>query len=323
MRPWQCKPSGGEEEDGSMTIEQEASNASDTKNTAAWCTDIHWDVLVPKKAGETRRGSEGSPSWAHAALLRWWTPIHSMAVKHGIFMGWRDGLDRSQVGSHTNKVGSPSESSCLVTYAEGLHYHVEEGWYEFRCDCRVPGALPSQTIADWLGSYTAPQHPNVYAPIVRAYLQESGSVAPAEPLVYAIATWYARMMVGDGMMHLWNEWKGKGQLDTDHVQQWMVLILLLYRIDQSSQYKARTIQDERVNIQFILRWDCFQRMRKQLNSTCYFDGLWALFWACLFALNQGPFTGFLQNTIQNIFFVFRSIFSRMIINTLLNQATHS
>jgi hypothetical protein len=188
-------------------------------------------------------------AFAYAALLRWLTPIRASinvpdTPENGVYIGWLDGFDRSQLGSHTKDLASASEST--VTYADGLRYNFEEGWYEFRCNCVVDvhDALShpttSRTLADWLGSYTLPQHPIVYAPIIRAYMVASSggnlsSFAHSEqldPLVHAIVTLYARMIAGDGIINLMRELKANGQFCTD-VQQLMDVDPKLPRLIQN------------------------------------------------------------------------------------------
>jgi hypothetical protein len=84
-------------------------------------------------------------------------------------------------------------------------------------------SLISKSVADWLGSYTSPpQHPSVYVPAIRAYLlADTGGDLRAvshlpqlEVLVQAIATLYARMVVGDGLIPILRELQQNGQFNT-------------------------------------------------------------------------------------------------------------
>jgi hypothetical protein len=74
-----------------------------------------------------------------------------------------------------------------------------------------------------------------------------------------------------------------------------VLILgIVNDADQSSQStNDKTIQDVRINNQFILRLGLFPKNENNLQH--YFGMLgyfWLFVWACLFALYQAPFAGF-------------------------------
>jgi hypothetical protein len=141
--------------------------------------------------------------FAIASVLRWLTPSTPGAAENGIFTGWLEGGARV----------TPPSTDGSVEYADKLRYQLEEGWYEFRCDCQIGD--DKRILSEWLGSLAlaaTPQQPAAYIPVIRAYLLSSqgGNLAsiPTNPrleletLVQAIATMYARMVAGDGLLDL-------------------------------------------------------------------------------------------------------------------------
>lgn len=138
--------------------------------------------------------------FAYASVLRWLTPSTpgGTAALNGIFTGWLEGGARV----------APQSADGSVEYADKLRYQLEEGWYEFRCDCKIGDG--GRNLSEWLGSFATPQQPAAYIPVIRAYLLSSqgGDLASIqtnpqfEKLVKAIATMYARMVAGDGLLEL-------------------------------------------------------------------------------------------------------------------------
>jgi hypothetical protein len=158
-----------------------------------------------------------STAYAYAALLRWLTPLpsptspgasgdsSSTKENRGVYTGWLNGFDRKEVAVLAAKEGRTGG----IEYADGLKYDLDQGWYEFKCDCAVDG----KSIAEHLcceGSSHPPQPPNVYVPAIAAYLTapsggDLGSVVDESAfstLVQAVATLYARMVAGDDMMRI-------------------------------------------------------------------------------------------------------------------------
>lgn len=157
-----------------------------------------------------------------AVLLRWLTPATSSlgATKDAdvaVHTGWLNGRFREEVA----KVDSSSKESSdsVVSYADGLRYDLDKGWYEFRCACFVSSTELNGSgeisVSSWLGSYATPQQPKTYIPAIRAYLMvETGGdlrrlagIDQFEAFVSAVATLYARMMSGDDLWALLKEFK--------------------------------------------------------------------------------------------------------------------
>lgn len=135
--------------------------------------------------------------YAWASLLRWLTPT-TLSSQDGVFTGWLDGKGHNEMDGES------------VSYADGLQYNLESGWYEFKCACNVQ----DRPLSAWLGEIasTVPQ-PSDYVSVVRAYLMapDGGNLARVaqksdfEVLVQAISTLLVRMVVGDGMEDLLDE----------------------------------------------------------------------------------------------------------------------
>jgi hypothetical protein len=136
--------------------------------------------------------------FAYASVLRWLTPSTPAPASNGIFTGWLEGGARV----------APQSTDGSAEYADKLRYQLEEGWYEFRCDCKVGD--DGRVLSEWLGNFATPQQPAACIPVIRAYLLSSqgGDLASIqtnpqfEKLVKAIATMYARMVAGDGLFDL-------------------------------------------------------------------------------------------------------------------------
>jgi hypothetical protein len=153
--------------------------------------------------------SENSPltvtmAFAFAALLRWLTPDPATQAP-------ADG----QIYRGLLPFSSPTGTG-TVAYADGLRHNFREGWYEFKCICSVrdPKSTTSCNLADWLASLRRSVYqPSAYVPVVQAYLESpdggnqygvSATTAFGE-LCQAVATLYARMVVGDDLYDMLRE----------------------------------------------------------------------------------------------------------------------
>lgn len=168
-------------------------------------------------------------AFAWAVLLRWLTPDQrkrgeDSASKTGVYRGW---LQPSLLLALPSPPSPPSPEP--TEYADHLRYDLADGWYEFRCACRVAddaqGGAEAKTtpgLSDYLAQWDrAPQSPSEYHRVIRAYLeaQDGGCLgsllgnASAESaldaLVRAIAALYARMVAGDDLLELLREMKEK------------------------------------------------------------------------------------------------------------------
>jgi hypothetical protein len=102
----------------------------------------------------------------------------------------------------------------------------------------------------------------------------------------------------------------------------MLILGIVHDTDQSSQStNDKTIQDVRINNQFILRLGLFP---KNENNLQHYSGMlgyfWLFVWACLFALYQTPFAGFVQHAIQNNILVFHQRCCCIKINIYLKRS---
>jgi hypothetical protein len=174
-------------------------------------------------------------AYAFAVLLRWLTPrLHSnnnntnTLVKEsshdaGVFTGWLEGANRMAPVDTTNN----NYKGSTVSYADGLHHNLEQGWYQFRCACQIPllEATPAaaaangnnnnkRPVSEILADLTYyPRQPRAYWDVIRAYLlaPDGGNLGvvaekPAlETFVQAIATLYARMVAGDSLVEMLEE----------------------------------------------------------------------------------------------------------------------
>jgi hypothetical protein len=175
--------------------------------------------LIAISPEESTHPISSTMAFAFAALLRWLTPVDADLAdipENGVYIGWLDGFDRTQVGSLAASIQIAATSESTVTYADGLRYNLEEGWYEFRCACRVDvhstASLPAATksVAEWLGALGNPQQSALTIHIIQAYMLapsggDLGSVAHAnqlEVLIEAVANLYSRMVAGEGIINL-------------------------------------------------------------------------------------------------------------------------
>ena len=153
-----------------------------------------------------------STSFAIAAILRFLTPAEPTSnPTGGIYRGWLDKSDRKYAAKAD---GSSGET---VTYADGLRYNLEEGWYEFKGSCNVTidpegGEKP---ICEVLGAFDDAKQPISYVPAIMAYLSKDdggnmGNIVASDMTAVrtfgmSVATLYARMVCGDGMLTVLNE----------------------------------------------------------------------------------------------------------------------
>lgn len=145
-------------------------------------------------------------AYAFAVLLRWLTPRDggALSVENGIFTGWLAGEDR------TKTIDTTTESPDIVEYADGLRHNLQEGWYEFKCACKIGERAFSEILADF---GTTTRQPSAYCDAIRAYLLSPeggnlGSVAHKPALttfIHAVATLYARMVAGDSLVEMLEE----------------------------------------------------------------------------------------------------------------------
>ena len=193
-------------------------------------------------------------AFAIAAILRFLTPISGdgndqnnhiqNAKQRGIYVGW---LDDNNYGEENNSNKLPSRGSIgssyvpddsgagSVSYADGLRYDLSNGWYEFRCDCRIrwrtssglsgsaKGVDGNWTLPEALAKLGRSRQPCAYEQVVQSYIfhpqggdlqgllegaDEAHLMCRARLLdtfVSAVSTLYARMVGGDTVMHLLRE----------------------------------------------------------------------------------------------------------------------
>ena len=164
-----------------------------------------------------------------ACILRFLTPIDAKSsTNDGIYRGWLDGSLRQN--SQQSELLPPfkkqkvindgNDNQTTVTYADGLRYNLDEGWYEFRCSCCVAESSDESTIKplpDVLGSFESAQQPSAYEGVIRSYLMKNdggdlSDIANNQQmkerfgmLVKSISTLYSRMVAGDRMMDILKE----------------------------------------------------------------------------------------------------------------------
>ncbi|KAL7578573.1 hypothetical protein ACA910_011630 [Epithemia clementina (nom. ined.)] len=201
------------------------------------------------------RGPQVSLAYALAVLLRWLTP--DVAVKdwqrplegghHAVI--YRGKLARIFNDDVDQQPQPPSDddTAATVTYADGLRYNLQEGWYEFKCDCLVTlvdddaddetkqdqqqlAVVLAELAASSLDTTRPPPQSDCYVPVVRAYLKSASfpdvlrTTPPQqkglECVVNAVAVLYARLMTGDAApLNLLQEILNSSQNDDDEQQQ--------------------------------------------------------------------------------------------------------
>ena len=153
--------------------------------------------------------------FAIAAILRFLTPAKpDDDPDNNIYRGWLDGFDRKSVAM----VPSDSSNDEVVMYADGLRYNLAEGWYEFRGSCTCGDK--ARPICELLSVSSEPSQPVEYLSTIKSYLSadDGGNLADiydecgesANNFSMAVATLYARMVAGDGMLAILRELDGIG-----------------------------------------------------------------------------------------------------------------
>jgi len=151
---------------------------------------------------------------SYAVLIRWLTPC----VDEGpIFRGWLEGMTPEQIDESRGEV---------ITYADGLRYNLDAGWYEFKCACHVDG----RPISCHLAAIPKNSQPPAYHDVVRKYLLapdggnlgDVGTTKAFEALVQSTSTLLARLIAGDGLTTIMEEIRSKSHVyregfETDHV----------------------------------------------------------------------------------------------------------
>jgi len=164
-----------------------------------------------------------STIFALAAILRFLTPATtavpgSGSGNGGIYRGWLDKTKRSISDAEKGSDESSADTG-TTEYADGLSYNLQQGWYEFRCVCNIQhvGREEPQQLPVVLGSFPTTMQPCDYEDVVRGYLLKSDggnlSSLASDPstkekldvVVRSVATIYARMVAGDGMLELLKE----------------------------------------------------------------------------------------------------------------------
>ncbi|KAL7511161.1 hypothetical protein ACHAXN_008062 [Cyclotella atomus] len=165
-----------------------------------------------------------SMAFAFAAILRFLSPIGKQsteAKQRGIYVGW---LDSHSLEKDVDKERSVNES---VTYADGLKYNLDVGWYEFRCGCPIEWKSFHSTrkvpLPQALAMIGRGCQPSAYMDVIRSYLlssdggdlksvlegqsvqEEALRAKIVETFVSAVATLYARMVSGDATIDILNE----------------------------------------------------------------------------------------------------------------------
>mmetsp|Transcript_3410 Transcript_3410/g.5015 ORF Transcript_3410/g.5015 Transcript_3410/m.5015 type:complete len:628 (-) Transcript_3410:58-1941(-) len=166
-----------------------------------------------------------STTFALAAILRFLTPAEPVrgSGNDGIYRGWLNKTKRTCTSTGAENKDCGSDSGKTVEYADGLAYNIQRGWYEFRCACNVVvpniSQKESHPLPVLLGSFPTTMQSCAYEDSVRAYLLKSDggdlSCLATDPdpsikekldlIVRAVATVYARMVAGDGMLELLKE----------------------------------------------------------------------------------------------------------------------
>jgi hypothetical protein len=165
-----------------------------------------------------------SMAYAFAAILRFLSPMGNQskeAKQKDVYVGWLD--------SHGLEDGVDLERSLdeTVTYADGLRYNLDAGWYEFRCRCPIEWKSIHSTrvvnLPEALAMLVRGNQPSAYKDVVRSYLlspdggdlksvfegqsvqEEAVRAEIVETFVCAIATLYARLVSGDSTIDILNE----------------------------------------------------------------------------------------------------------------------
>jgi mannitol-1-phosphate/altronate dehydrogenase len=161
-----------------------------------------------------------SMAFAVAAILRFLTPScegtasskDTTKNQKEIYTGWLD----------TTGDDADRSSDSTVTYADGLRYNLQAGWYEFRCSLKLTSrdAQREMTLPDALSKFKEHRQPSAYHDIIKTYLlhPQGGDLQSLfddvddgdgllkskmlDSFVSAVSVLYARMVSGDKMIHL-------------------------------------------------------------------------------------------------------------------------
>ena len=141
--------------------------------------------------------------------MRFLTPTSS-SINGTIFKGW---LDREKSSLNLKSIHNDDS----VMYADGMYYNLSDGWYEFKCSCKINYKSEERYLCDVLASFNSPRQPSVFYEIVEAYLiakdggdlfelkKRSESRQLFSNLVSSVSTLYARMVAGDGLIKILHE----------------------------------------------------------------------------------------------------------------------
>mmetsp|Transcript_41549 Transcript_41549/g.60932 ORF Transcript_41549/g.60932 Transcript_41549/m.60932 type:complete len:704 (+) Transcript_41549:1403-3514(+) len=169
-------------------------------------------------------------AFAVAAILRFLTPspceVSRPATTHGVYRGWLDGANKES--------SSPKSDAFVTAYADGMHFDLKQGWYEFKTTCLVQTISRNNVahrkndnlivLADALALFEHPQQPTMYVDIIRAYLTsgQGGMMQDVsddilDTFARAVAILYARMISGDTCLEILQEMvsKAKGGIYQD------------------------------------------------------------------------------------------------------------
>jgi len=137
-------------------------------------------------------------AFSFAVLLRFLTPRKKITPTGGVYRGW---------------FPLAAADGATISYADGLRYNFQEGWYEFKCSCSVISGNTTRNLAEVLLQTDGQNQPVFFVPIVRAYLMapEGGDLSAVadtpgfDTLCQAVATLYARMLAGDDLHDMLRE----------------------------------------------------------------------------------------------------------------------
>lgn len=164
-------------------------------------------------------------AFAYASILRYVTPSNESSNRNDggtiVYRGWLDGTSRP-IAIDEEAIASPASSSNSIMYADNMYVNCIEGWYEFKCSCRIIAMLPtkSTTETNYLSNVLSNfgdigQSPVMYCETIRQFLihPQGGNLVSSstafEDLVLAIATLYARMVAGDTCVDILQEMQEK------------------------------------------------------------------------------------------------------------------
>ena len=207
-----------------------------------------------------------STSFIFACILRFLTPSSNLKSPHdGIYTGWFDGSQRVAKKEKCN-------GDTIRPYADGLSHSTLEGWYEFRCSCKVtvPEVTSNPTpLPEILGSFKDTEQPHCYEGVIRSYLlkNDGGNLSDIasnaktkkqfDILVKSISTLYARMVAGDGLLKILKEMNLKQGMFKDNGLESSLNILvdsLSVNANQPLQYRLSPIPDDSHLLNLRIGW---------------------------------------------------------------------